>query len=328
MQQMSHRERVVAALKGAETDRTPISMWRHFFDKETAAETLAEAMLGFQRQFDWDFMKVNPRASYHVEGWGVKASYHGAEHPRVVEFPVNHPADWLKLKVLPIDTGVLKEQLDALDIIARGLHDQVPFLMTVFTPVAIAGRMTPTVDLFMEDLRDHRHEVDYALEVITETFTAFSRACLDRGAWGLFYATTHFATSRIMSSAEYKTLVRPYDLKLLNALPPARFNVMHVCEDDNLIHEMADYPVHAFSWDALGHGNLSMARGRKLLQGKAVIGGISHRRELVRFSPDELNVRVTDLKAEMGGTGWMLGPGCTFPAETPEENIKAIRQAA
>jgi len=65
--QMSHRERVRASLAGEETDRPPVSMWRHFFEDETSAEGLAEAMLGFQRRYDWDFMKVNPRASYHAE---------------------------------------------------------------------------------------------------------------------------------------------------------------------------------------------------------------------------------------------------------------------
>ena len=62
---MNHRERVIACLAGEEIDRPPASMWRHFYEAETAAETLAMEMIEFQRQFDWDFMKVNPRASYH-----------------------------------------------------------------------------------------------------------------------------------------------------------------------------------------------------------------------------------------------------------------------
>ena len=327
MDKMTHRERVLATVESRETDRTPISMWRHFFDRETRPDTLAQAMLSFQERFDWDFMKVNPRASYHVEGWGVKVAYHGTEHPRVTSTPIKSPEDWLKLKVLPLDSGVLKEHLDSLGLIARGLKGQVPFLMTVFTPVAIAGRMTPTEDMFMQHLREHTQSVNYALDVITETFTRFSKACLERGASGLFYATTAFATSDRIGADEYRTLVMPYDLKLLKALPRAEFHVLHVCRDDNLLPLFTDYPVQAVNWDILGHGNLSLAEGRGLLRGKTVIGGIPHQAELVESKPEQLAKRVRDIRTAMGDKGWMLGTGCTFPPETPESNVDAIRKA-
>ena len=61
-QQMTHQERVTAALRSEEVDRPAVSMWRHFYGQETTAEGLAQAMLAFQRRYDWDFMKVNPRA--------------------------------------------------------------------------------------------------------------------------------------------------------------------------------------------------------------------------------------------------------------------------
>ena len=57
--QMTQWERIRAALRGDEVDRPPISVWCHFYQKENSSEGLAEAMLGFQRQYDWDFMKVN-----------------------------------------------------------------------------------------------------------------------------------------------------------------------------------------------------------------------------------------------------------------------------
>ena len=57
-----------------------MSLWRHFYECERTAEDLAGAMLAFHKKYDWDWMKVNPRASYHVEGWGVKTDY-GAGGP-------------------------------------------------------------------------------------------------------------------------------------------------------------------------------------------------------------------------------------------------------
>ena len=66
---MTRRERIRKTIQGERTDRPPMSFWRHFYDREGSAKDLAEAMLEFQRKYDWDFMKVNPRASYHVEDW-------------------------------------------------------------------------------------------------------------------------------------------------------------------------------------------------------------------------------------------------------------------
>jgi len=325
---MTHWDRVRATLKNQETDRTPVSMWRHFFDRETRPDTLAEALLGFQTKFDWDFMKVNPRASYHVEGWGVKVAYREAEHPQVTETPIKKPDDWLKLAVLPLDRGVLKEHLDALELTARGLKGQVPFIMTVFTPLAIAGRMTATEDMFVQHLREHPDKVKHALDVITETFTEFAKASLNRGASGLFFATTAFATSDRLTLDEYRRFGTPYDLKLLKALPPAEFHVLHVCRDNNFLTAMTDYPVQAFNWDARGHGNLSLSEAKALLGNKAVIGGIPHQDNLVKSSPQQLKSEIAGLRVAMGRKGWMLGPGCTFPPETPEENVRTLREAA
>jgi len=326
-EKMTHWERIRATLNGREVDRIPVSMWRHFFGQETTAESLAHAMAGFQRRFDWDFMKVNPRASYHVEDWGVKVEYTGDSPPAVVETPIKTPADWLKLKVLDVHEGVLGEQLAALEIIARELKGEVPFIMTVFTPMSIASRMVRSEDIFLEHLKQHTAEVDFALEVITETFTRFSRACLGRGASGLFYATTSWATTDRLTEKEYRKYARPFDVKLLAGLPTAEFHMLHVCRRNNLLHAVRDYPVHAFSWDPRAGGNPSLAEGRAIVNGKAVIGGMPQDRSLVKADPAHLTAQVQGMRIALGKKGWMLGPGCTYPPDTPEANLRAIRDA-
>lgn len=326
-EQMTHWERVRATLKGEEVDRVAVSIWRHYYAKETSARSLAEAMLAFQKRFDWDFMKINPRASYHAEGWGVEMKYSGDLAPEVKKTPVSKPDDWLKLKPLKLDSGVLKEHLEAVERITRDLKGSVPFVMTVFNPISIAARLAPSEQLFLEHLHHHPDKIRHALEVVTETFIRFSRACLERGASGLFFATTAWATSETMSAEDYRQFARPYDLKLLNSLPPAEFHILHVCRYHNYLRDLADYPVSAVSWDARGAGNCSLAEGKAVLSGKAVIGGISNLDDLVKATPGQLTGEVIGLRTAMGKRGWMLGPGCTFLPETPEANLQAIRQA-
>src|SRR6476661_3869773 len=100
---MSKKDRIDAAVRGEAVDRAPVSLWRHFYECEETAEGLAGAMLAWQAKYDWDWMKVNPRTSYHVEGWGVKLRFSGQPliKPVVTEVPVQQTRDWAKIGVLP-----------------------------------------------------------------------------------------------------------------------------------------------------------------------------------------------------------------------------------
>ena len=325
---MSHRERVLACLAGDDVDRPPVSMWRHFYAEETAPGTLAEAMLGFQREYDWDFMKVNPRASYHAEDWGLEMRAGGDASPKPVSWPVSEPGDWTRLEVLDPSTGVLGEQLEALRLIGKGLEGRVPFLMTVFTPLSIAARLAPSEETFVRHLREHPDKVEHALEVVTETFVRFTKACLDAGASGLFYATTSWATTDSLTLDEYAVIARPYDLRVLEAASGAEFNLLHVCRDNNMLAELGDYPVHAFNWDVHGKGNLSLAEGRATLTPRAMVGGLPHKDGLIDVSPGVLAREVRSITGAMGSRGWMLGTGCTFPPDTPAENVRAVANVA
>jgi uroporphyrinogen decarboxylase len=325
-EQMTHNERVRATLARQDIDRVAVSMWRHFYSDETTAEGLAESMLGFQRAYDWDFMKVNPRASYHAEGWGMRTSYASGE-PKVVATPVREPDDWLKIRPLSLETGPLAEQLKALELIGAGLKGEVPFIMTVFTPLSIAADLAPSEATFVQHLREYPEKIKSALEAITGTFIDFSKACLDRGASGLYYATTSWATSDGITEDEYRAHAMPYDLKLLEALPDAGFTLLHVCRDRNFLPLFRDYPVPAVSWDARAAHNPSLAGGMALLGDKIAVGGMGYRQDLQSAPSAQVAGEVLGLRAALGRRGWMIGPGCTFSGETPAENLRALRAA-
>ncbi|GBD11311.1 hypothetical protein HRbin23_00969 [bacterium HR23] len=246
--------------------------------------------------------------------------------PEVVEWPVKTPDDWLRLKPLDVTKGVLGHHLKALQTVVQGVGPQVPVLMTVFTPLSIAGRLANSDEVVSAHLRLYPEKVAYALDVITDTFIRFARACLEAGASGLFFATTGWATALRLSRDEYARWGRPYDLRLLRSLPPAPFHLLHVCRDYNYLADFRDYPVQAVNWDAHGAGNPTLAEGRALL-GRCVVGGIPHRTLLVNGTPQQVADAVHTLRRQMGATGWMLGPGCTFSPRTPEANLHALRQA-
>ena len=328
MDELTKNERVINVLKKNEVDRPPVSMWKHFFKEENSSNELAESMLSFQNKFNWDFMKVNPRFSYHTEDWGVKMkTYNDSfKSPDKIEYPIKQKSDWNKIKYLDINKGVLGEHLESLKIISRGLKEEVPFVMTIFTPLSIAADLMKTNEDMKKQMKDNKEEVHQALEIITETFIDFSKECLKIGSWGIFYATTHWGTHNQMTKEEYEEFGKFYDLKVLKEVSKAKFNILHVCKSNNMLKFLSDYPVNAFNWDSQDSTNLSLKEG-KMITGKAVIGGISHNNTVLSKDPKDILNEVREIKKEMGTNGWMIGPGCTFPPESPDANLKSLIDA-
>jgi uroporphyrinogen decarboxylase len=329
LNKMTKLQRVDAAIRNQPVDRPPVSLWRHFYECERTAEDLAGAMLAFHKKYDWDWMKVNPRASYHVEGWGVKVDYGQGgpnDKPQVVDFPIKNPADWGKLQPLSITEGVLDEQIEALERIGEALGGDTYFLETIFSPLSIAADMVENHQVMLNMMKNDPAPLKAALEVITETFVTFAREVLKTGADGIFYATTHWGSRDLLHDEQWEEWCKPYDLRVLAAVQEAPFNVLHVCKENNMLFKMADYPVDAINWAVGSPGNPTL-RDVQLNTNKTVIGGL--RNETLRdANPAHIIYEARLAREQTGGRRWMLGPACSIPVDCPEENIRAARHAA
>jgi uroporphyrinogen decarboxylase len=328
---MNKRERVDAALRGEPVDRAPISFWGHDYLREWSAEGLASAMLDNYRAYDWDYLKVNPRASYHVEDWGaeLKPSGDPNKSPLWVRPGVTTAADWRNLRPLEADRGVLGEQLEALGFIRDGLAGEAYIIQTVFSPLSIArylvGNDPAPVKAAMADDPD---DLRAALDVITATFINYSLASLEAGASGIFFATTGWATKGMLSEDEYRRWGREYDLRVLDAVKDrAAFNVLHNCGAGIYFDLLADYPVHAISWAATLPENPSLAEGLTRTK-RAVMGGISEKTTLPDGTPEDVANEVRQALGETEGARLLLAPGCSIPPRTPPANLATAAQAA
>lgn len=309
-------------------DRVPISLWRHFYEKESTAEALAGAMIDFQKKYDWDFMKVNPRASYHIEGWGAKVAFnHGPlRKTEVVECPIEKAEDWKKFEALKFSNKALDEQLSALSLIKKKFKDEIFLVQTIFTPLSIAGDLVPEEKDLLKGLKKNPQIIHSALEIITGIFSDFAAECLNAGADGIFFATTEWATKDLLTEKEYLEFGKSYDLKVLRKIESAEFNLLHVCKSNNLLPLFVDYPVKVVNWNATDPTNLDLKKGAKLLN-KVVLGGIDHEKLFLNGKPDNLSKEIRKIIERNQKVRFMLGPGCTISPQTPEENLKTIRKA-
>ena len=326
---MNKKERVDAALRGDAVDRVPASMWGHDFEREWSAHGLAEAMVENFNRYDWDYLKVNPRACYHVEGWNVKVRPSGAQFkpPVFEDSPIKSASDWKRLRPLEPDQGTLGEQLKALQLINHSVGYDAYFVQTIFCPLGVAKYLAGNrVEPVLQTIREDRSAMHAALRVITETFTTFAIACLEYGASGIFYATNGWASESRLSSDQYREFGEQYDLEFLDAIKSrAKLNILHNCGTHIYFDQLATYPVHAISWAATQEGNPDLLDGKKR-SGKAVMGGISLD-TLKDGSPAQVREEVARALELTGGRHLLLAPSCSVAPETPTKNLEAIRSA-
>ena len=326
----SHRERLQTILAGETPDRFAASFWRHFFHMEHHAEGTAEAMLAFQHEFDWDFVKINPRADYHVEGWGLTQEWSHDEFKkhRKSNFPVTTADDWLKIEPLPMSSPALAEHLKVIAAIRHKAGKELPVLMTVFTPLAIAGRMVEDNATLVEHLRRDPEKVHKALRAITDTFIKFASEARNAGADGLFFATTQWASAETITWEEYRQFGVPYDLEVIAAAESEALNLLHVCGPSNYLRELArlDYHASLYNWDSQDPTNLPLDKAVDELPGKALVGGVDHDGWLRSGTPDEIGYKINELKDRFSRSRLIIGPGCSIRPEVPYANLHAIRE--
>ena len=128
--QLGKVERIKRALAGQPVDRPPISFWAHNFARENSVEDLAAETVGTFRRYDWDFIKIQSRASCFAEGWGNRYAYSSerAVPPKLTEWPVHDVADLKKIRPLDPARGALGEQRATLQAIRREVGPEVPAL--------------------------------------------------------------------------------------------------------------------------------------------------------------------------------------------------------
>ncbi|KAA3633752.1 MAG: hypothetical protein DWP97_08475 [Calditrichaeota bacterium] len=330
MDKYTPRERIGMICAGEKPDRFAASFWRHFFHLENNAEGTAEAMLRFQKKFNWDFMKVNPRADFHIEDYGFKHTFSTDEFKKhdKTHFPIKKLSDWEKLPEVTPQSKALEEHLRCVSIIRKKSDSALPVLMTLFNPLGIAGRMIEDKQLLVEWMREHPDVIHGVLEKITVTFEKYAEELRNAGSDGLFYATLQWASGDMITWDEYKEFGVPYDLRILKASGSDSLNLLHVCASNNYLRELikCDYPVSMYNWEPDDPTNVPLDIGVDLISDKAIVGGVDMTGWLLQGYPDEIGYKIDEIKEKFDSSRVIIGPGCAIPPEVKYENLEIIRK--
>jgi uroporphyrinogen decarboxylase len=325
MSRMSKRERLEATIRGERTDRTPVALWRHFPVDDQDPAQLAASTVAFQRQYDFDFVKVTPASSFCVRDWGVEDYWLGNEEGtrEYSHHPIRSPEHWQALVGLAPAEGALGGQLRCLELILEAVGHKVPVIQTIFNPLAQAKNLVGRQNLLAQ-LRENPSEVRAGLETITDTTVRFIEAARERGIAGIFLAVQH-ASWELLSQREYEEFGVPFDRRLLAAADGLWLNVLHLHGSQVMFNLLADYPVQVLNWhDRETPPSLREGQARF---GGAVLGGLRQWDTMLRGTPHEVEREAKDALEQTGGRRFILGTGCVTPITAPWGNLRAAREA-
>jgi uroporphyrinogen decarboxylase len=323
MPEWSKRKRLEATLSGERPDRLPVSLWRHWPGDDQDAASLAAAHLQWQRDYDWDLLKVGPASSYSVVDWGVEDRWVGhIEGTRErTYYPVQEATDWGLLQPLDPTAGMLAIQIEALRLVGEALDEEVPFIATIFSPLAQAKHITGTENL-LAHMRSDPELFHRGLETITESTLRYIEAAKAIGISGIFYAVQH-ARYPLLNQSEFLEFAKPYDLRILDATRALWLNMSHIHGNQIMFDQVSDYPVELVNWHDRETG-FDLASGLAQISG-AASGGINQW-SIHEETPEKALNEAIDAVKQTNGRRLLLGTGCVIMTTTPMRNIRALRE--
>jgi uroporphyrinogen decarboxylase len=304
---MDKIERVINALRGEDVDRPPFSFWYHFGLQHLPGRAHAEAEIEFYRAYDLDFVKVMSDYPYPLpEGLEV----------------IDAEDDWKRIEPIEGSDLAWDEQLSALSAISDAIGREALFIETIFSPWTTARRLARSSSL-VTGRRQYPETVLAAMNNIATSLANYAREAVDRGAAGIFLSLGA-ATESVMSAEEYSMWGRRFDLKILEAVRDAPFNVLHIHGSKIHFDSLLDYPVSAINWSQSTTAP-SLIEGF-VKSGKTVMGGIDET-TASHVSAPEIAQQVVDTIREIGPRKLIVTPGCSIPTDTPARNMNAVKDA-
>ncbi len=321
----THRERLQTCLDGGQPDRVPVALWRHFPVDDQSPETLAAATLHWQRQYDFDFVKVTPASSFCLKDWGADDVWEGHTEGtrRYVKRVVSGPRDWARLPELdPTSEPHLAAQLKCLRLIKQGLPAETPLIQTVFSPLAQAKNLAGH-DMLLAHLRLYPDDVMKGLETIARTTRRFVEAALETDIDGIFYAIQH-AQASLLSLEEYQTFGLPFDQQVIE---PAKFswlNVLHLHGRDIHYSLLSALSFPIVNWHDRETAP-SLAEAQALHDG-VVCGGL-RQDTLALGNPAQVREEAEEAIRQTRGRKFILSTGCVVPVIASHGNLIAARES-
>ncbi|MBC8171250.1 MAG: hypothetical protein H7X77_06245 [Anaerolineae bacterium] len=321
---MLKRERLEKTVAGEPTDRVPVALWRSFPGDDQRAADLAQGVIAFQQQYDWDLVNIVPASNYAVIDYGLKDEWQGAADGQRIslKYPIKRSLDWTELRPLDPTRGEIGKQLDTVRLVTETLRgdDPPPVLLTIYSPLAQATRLSGQT-LFMRNFRTHSDRLRTGLNALTETTLRLIEVLKSTEIAGIYYVIEH-ADHDVLSESEYDLTALPFDRRILDALPASWWlNIVQLKGASPMFRFTSSYNAQALN---VAETDLTIVRP---LFGGAICGGLDIELQLRQGTPTTIRDGVRKAIFQMSQRRLILTGGSSALATTPLSNLRAVRDA-
>ena len=313
---MDKRTRVFNAMDKKEVDHVPVGFWYHFSGEEAQGERCVQAHLDFYRETDADIIKIMSDGFY----------------PYPITAKIEKASDWYNLKPLGKDHPYIQGQVWRAKRIQEEVGGECALFYNIF-PAFSQLRFELGDELVMQHLREDKDAVLSALEMVTQDTVSLVEQVITEAKMDGVYCSVQAAELWRFSYEEYREIVTPADLKVINrANELSDYNILHFCGwagDKNRLEVWRDYPGKTVNW-AVHVEDLSMEQGREYFGGRCCLGGFANTRPAPIFygTKKEIADFTHGLINSFGKTGLIIGADCTIPAEVSNERMAWVVEAA
>lgn len=328
---MSKKQLILDAFNNKPTERVPVGFWFHFADEKdfydglknpAILEANLNGHLEFYNEFSPDFIKI------------MSDGFFG--YPNEKLHDVTDITTLKNIEPVGPDHPWISQQVQHVRKLTDAFGKDIATFYNVFAPATYfkfaLGRPVGN-QLLADFIEQDKEAVKRVLDVIAQDLVTLSQKLIEEGgADGIYLSVQNVQDSRI-SPELYREVIAPSEIKLLTETnKSSENNILHICGykgNRNDLTIYTDYPAKVINW-AVVVEEVSLADGKKLFGGRAVIGGFDNTADGVLYSGTKEDVeRETEhLIARAGKNGIILGADCTIPSDIALERLNWVRDKA
>ena len=328
---MTSRERVLAALRREEVDRTPLVnptsvatvelmdlVDAPFPDANREPELMARLAATGRTELGFDSIMPVFSIIQESSALGCNIQWEQKDNWPTVRMrePIYESPDDIRVPDDLLEHHDTRCVIDAIKILKREFGDEVAIIGKTMGPWSL-GYHCFGVEPFLLMSLDDPDRTKLCLDRLKEATIEFGRAQIEAGADAL--TLPDHATGDLVSGEYYREFLLDLHIEFVEALPVPL--ILHICgRTVDRMDYIAQSGMAAFHYDSKNEPDESMAVvGDRI----SLVGNINNPETLFAKGPEEVREEVV---ANLEAGVQMVGPECAIPLQTPIESLLAIRE--
>jgi uroporphyrinogen decarboxylase len=316
-------ELIAKTFRREPTECIPYSLWKHFPEFDKTPEGLCKAQMEFQHKFQPDIMKISIHSRAFIADFGVKlGGYHPITGSRRIFTPfINNIEDWSDISAPDLNQGHLAQQITAMKLISKQVENEIPTMMTVFSPLMVASELDPHI---LEHYRTHPQLIKAKLTLLQNMLTDFMKLSLEAGADGIFLATQHF-NNILDPKARRELEFQPMKEMINKSLGKTHFLILHLHGQNPDFKLATQLPrLSGINW----HDRLtspSLAEAARVFSG-ALLGGLNFDQWVNPNNNSQESIRhnISTVIFDNPPKGLIFSPGCVIPQQISNLQLHTV----